>query len=680
MAPKLAHLAATADGSPNPMSTTLDVPSPGPGPAGPPPPGAHRSPATPAPATAADRAPRWYATGSLAAVFTWLAGTVVAFAVVRLGRFDPMSVRAATMPVSLGGFGFAVLLALAWRRGSDTIMGVMAGAYGAWVALTMRAALKGTPFGYGGLVGDARRITAQAARYATTWHSADASLPGQPSDYPPLYTWLIGRASAATGTPAWQLVGTVQAVMMSATVVAAFLLWRRLVSAPVALVLATLAFVADANPIKPYEVITLAVGVPWLLGTFANPPRGRLHWLVSGVVGGLIAITYQAHLVYMSLGVAALAWWTYRSEARPRRYLGYLARVAGTAVVVSSWYVVPYLYATATQPSSFSSDTYQSAMLGSNPLPLPFMGFASAAGVVELIGLVGLVWLYRRVWWARPLSALLLGTYAFIVVASLRFAVTGHNMFFHYAAGTVAGLLVTAGVLTVVDAVRLLTERGADADGAVGPGPLAARTATLRRVVAVVTVGFVASQALAAWHTWSPTIVPAAGWPHVAADATKPADLAQQETPPDGSTLPYGPVVTAASPTVDGWLPVDLISAAVTTRLGANARPVIVSADDRLFAYLPWYQWVAFSPTTSPGLAQWAKRDAFIRSLATQSDPTRFAEMCAHTPFGAIDAFLLRTSGTGLRWRDLTFSQGQFSGQFDQVPLPNDYVLYVRRS
>lgn len=46
---------------------------------------------------------------------------------------------------------------------------------------------------------------------------------------------IVGRVAALAGRQAWGLLGTAQALLISAAVLAAFLIWRRLVPAHVAL-------------------------------------------------------------------------------------------------------------------------------------------------------------------------------------------------------------------------------------------------------------------------------------------------------------------------------------------------------------------------------------------------------------------------------------------------------------
>jgi hypothetical protein len=606
----------------------------------------------------------------LIALVTWLVGLAVALAIVKVANADPVSTRGQSLPIGVGIAVFGVLLLALWRFGGrfgSALTGVVVGAYASWVALLTKAALNGTPMSYGGMVGDAHRITAQAAKYATSWGSTDVFQPNTPSDYPPLYTWLTGRASALLGEPAWQLMQNTQVLWLSATVLVVFLLWRRLVPPPLAALIAMLAFVNNNNPIKPYELITLAVMVPWILATFGNPPRQRMHWLPAGIIGGLIFLTYQGYLVFMGLGVLAIIWWTWRGDADRRAYLMHLVKVAATALVVASWYLIPYVWASLTRPTgSFGSDTFQSGIIVTDPVPLHFFD-VTPAGVLQLIGLIGLVGFLTSSWWARPLAALLVGTYVFFALGAVRFVLTGHTMFYQYSIPATVAVTLAAGVLTISELLTMVVEHRF--------GPVA------RRVAVLLAIALVASTSLTLWRSWMPTPVLDAAKPPVAVGATRPADLAFLEPLPDLNASKYAPPGQTA-----GGVPVTAIESAVRGRYGSTYRPMVVSADERLFAYVDWYAYVAQSPTASPALDQWAQRAAELNRLAAITDPTQFAAHAADSAFGPIDVFVLKRvkdadgTDTGqLAWRTGTnYAPDQFYSGFDRVDLPNDFVLFVR--
>ena len=112
---------------------------------------------------------------SLAALITWIVCLPVAFAAATLGTADPFRLRVAMVPVVVLVV-VVVVAGLASRRlPADLASGIGAGLAGGWVAFTLRAAVHGTPYPFGGLGSDAGRMAAMANRYASTWHSATGS-------------------------------------------------------------------------------------------------------------------------------------------------------------------------------------------------------------------------------------------------------------------------------------------------------------------------------------------------------------------------------------------------------------------------------------------------------------------------------------------------------------------------
>src|SRR5689334_11707545 len=157
---------------------------------------------------------------SLAALITWLVCLPVAFAAAAIGQGDPFRLRVAMIPVAVLVAGVLAVGLASRRLPADLASGIAAGLFGGWVAFTLRVAVHGTPFGFGGLGSDAGRLAVMANRYASSWHSSDGIVPSVPSHYPPLFPWLVGRLSALVHVPAWRLLGPAGATALSFPVVA----------------------------------------------------------------------------------------------------------------------------------------------------------------------------------------------------------------------------------------------------------------------------------------------------------------------------------------------------------------------------------------------------------------------------------------------------------------------------
>src|SRR5690349_811156 len=259
---------------------------------------------------------------SLAALMTWLVCLPVAFAAATLGPADPFRLRVAMIPVVVAVLGVIVAGVASRRLPADLASGIGAGLFGGWTAFTLRTALHGTPFGFDGLGSDAGRLAAMANRYATTWHSSDGIVPSVPSHYPPLFPWLVGRTSALVHVPAWQLLGPAETITLSFAVIAGYVLWRYLAPGPVALAVTLPVLLCFSLPVKAFEILALVVFVPGAVATFGEPPRGRrLHWLTAGLIGGLSILLYWAFIMFVALGVLALAVVTWRASAERGRYV-----------------------------------------------------------------------------------------------------------------------------------------------------------------------------------------------------------------------------------------------------------------------------------------------------------------------------------------------------------------------
>jgi hypothetical protein len=598
------------------------------------------------------RGPWWRSSGAFA-MGTWLVMLPVSLAAPRLLDVNPVSVRGAIAPMVVLSLLVAGAMAVLWRRrASDALVGVLAGVYSAWFVFMGRAMLYGTPFGYSGLDGDAKRIVAMAVRYTTTWAATDAITKGAPAEYPPLFAWLVGRGSVITGIPPYHLIAIAQILVMSLAVLFAFVLWQRLVSPLAALGISMVVLVGYDAPDKPYEVIALTVVVPWILLTFAHPPRSRMHWLPAGLIGGLMVLTYQGFFVFAGIGVLILMWRTWRAAEKQVAELRRFAYIALTAFVVSSWYVLPYVWGILTLPTQVTSDTYQIHTYLTDPIPLPFLQ-PQPSSLLLLTGLAGLVWWRNALWWAKGLGILLLGTYAFDAVGVIRFVLSGHNMFAHYSGPLVAEILAAAGVLTLAQVLVTLVARF-DAP-------------RVRSFALVFSAVFAITLSLGYWQVWR-------------RDLGRPLALADN---PMTEPLPGGGLPKYAAPsTRQHWLPIWQIRDEVEARYGVGYKPTVLTYDERIFAYLPWYLYMQPGAAVSGTFVQFDKRSAAMEALQNETDPARFAELVRTMEFGPIDVFLLKEDPDGKwRWRGITrFDPKIFdSAAFDVVRLVNGYVLVIRK-
>jgi hypothetical protein len=586
---------------------------------------------------------------------TFLLGAPIAYVVAHVGGSSTNGPRTWSLPIAACLLGGVILGFAALRRLPAWVTGATAGLAGAWAMLAMSTLFSGTPFPPFGLLGDAGRLVALATRYSVTPFSSDAWVPGYPGDYPPLFPWAVGRVSALTGFEAWKLVGRAEFFVTAAAIVVGFLLWRRIVSDWTALLITLALFSTTALPQKAYEVIALVAFIPWLLSTAVRPPRGRMHWLTAGIIGGLIFLSYFAWFIFGILGLAAIVVTAWRNEPNRRAYVLYLLKIVAVAVVLSSWYLVPYIEATLQHGSDSLGDINGSG--GGWDDMFAFLNF-SLPGVLALIGLVGLLVLVRTTWWAKPLLALALGTFLYRVLNVAGLVLTNHSQLSQYAGRLVNGVLWVAGVLVLVHAVPRLANRFS--------------WTPPRNLIAVglaVLIGYIGL-------TFTALYLPSG------AQGTYTV-RAYGEPYPDGHYLEADPTLRT------DWFPVAPVQQAVEAVYGPNVHRVSLSVDDRLYAYLPWPGYLS---TDRIGMfIKWDQRFAELQKLAATKNPDAFAAASANTAFGPIDIFILKAEGGSWNFSAaLGFNGGKGTvsfepEQFDQAhwvvrtDLPENIVVAIRR-
>ena len=610
---------------------------------------------------------------SLAALVTWLVCLPVAFAAASIGRGDPFRLRVAMIPVVVLVAG-VIIVGLASRRlPADLASGIAAGLFGGWVAFTLRVAVHGTPFGFGGLGSDAGRLAAMANRYATYLAQQRRDRAVGAVELPAAVPVAGGprvRAAPRAGLAAAEPGGGHHAVLRGDRRLPAMA--PCLLPGPLALALSLPVLLCFSLPEKAYEILALAVFIPWAVATFGDPPRGRLHWLPAGLIGGLSIVLYWAFIVFGALGVLALAVLTWRASPDRARYVRHVALTILVAVAVASWYWIPYLGWGLLHGSSQVEYQYQGGGIQNSPLlflsPTPL-------GVLELIGVAGLVWWRGRVWWGRPLLLLTVGIYAYWLLGLASFVVAKHHLLLQDTPRMTNLLLATAGVLTIAQAAPGVVRR-------LSVGTVPAGLPALALCLLTIWTGFTA------WQAWMP------GGPTSPTGLLQPPVNSQRNdtTAAFTSPLPGGSYPRATPRGMrNPPFPTGIIQKDVASVLGASAAPVTLSASEQLFAYVNWPGYIGVTFGAAGIDTNWPARYADLEKLSRVTGPAAFAAAAsARTEFGPIDVFILeRTSPARWTWQPagspepaITFTPAQFSPDAFTVftNLPGNFVLVVRQS
>ncbi len=589
------------------------------------------------------------------AVVTWALTAPAALVWARRIDVDPMSEQGAFLPIGAGAVLLVLVGVLAWQPfATRWISAVAAGLFAAWVAFALQVGLIGTPFGYAGLQSDNGRMTAAVVRYSATAWSSDTFVEDVPSEYPPLFPWSVGRLSLLTDTPAWRLVAPAEVLLLSFGVVVGFVMWSRLVQPPVALACSAVSLLVYGVPFKPFTTVALVVVVPWLIATFTHPPRGRLHWLPAGVIGGLVVLTYHGWITFAFIGVLAVVVGGFRRAPDRRAHLRHVVLTVLVMSLVASPYLLPYGWALlTTEGGQALSDLALTAEI--TDTGFPFLE-VSILGALQLVGLGGLVWLRGTTFWAWPMLQLVLGAYAFWLVFGLRFVVTGHTTMFYYVARLNGELLATAGVLTLAYVGPVLLERGIQPPRGFGAAVVA---------VSLVWVGY------GYWQEWRPR-------PAMLGTQGDFSVMAHLEPSPTCTWPRYKPDIAWV-----GCLPAAQIRAEVESVRGAGDRPHTLSGDERLFSFLPWRAYMGVDRNAAGTLTRYDDRLAELVRLAGIRDPAELARATEDTEFGPIDVFVIGRVDEGRRWNFQTaeFRPRQFaSPAWKVVDRPEwPVVVIIRR-
>jgi hypothetical protein len=609
----------------------------------------------------------WGTHSGLWALLTWLLCLPAAFALPDVVARSPFGERGAAVPIVAGVALLAIVSYLQRRYPRGPMAGVATGAFAGWVVLAMHTGLHGSPFGF--IDGDTVRLSAMAERYTTTLHSSDGIVGAVPSEYPPLFPWLVGRAAVLMAVPAWQLLGPAETLLSSAVIVAGFLLWRRLVCDWLAFAAALTSFAVFLAPAKPYEWMALELVVPWALATFVGRQgRPRLGWLAAGALGGVQILLYQGYLMFFALGILALAVTGWHRAARRRVYLRHVAGTIVVSCLTGAWFLVPYLGWAVTHGLQMT-DRYQDPLIDANPFPFLTV---SPVGLLTATGLAGLITYRRRSWWAQPLLALTLSAYVYRFAAELQFIRNGHPMVFQYTIHAVTVTLAVAGLLTLTTAVPTLLAHLSLAPTRLG-GPAL--------TVLALWVGMLG------WADWVPGAAAAQGTlgtedSSILRSGYAPGNAFRQPLP-DGTYPRFAPAAGRWP-----WFPTDPIISDVDSVLGPGTTPLTLSFSEQLFAFEPWPGYIGVAANAAASTEHWFSRLAALRALARVRQPTTFAAASARSPFGAIDVFILQAQGAHWDWtpingpRPVQFTPAQFASSAFTVfrGLPDGVELAVRTS
>jgi galactan 5-O-arabinofuranosyltransferase len=593
------------------------------------------------------------------------AGLVIAVALVRLGpRYDPLGgfTRYALEVFVVVAVGLGALATWWGARSGHTwdadLIPALAGAIGAF---TLLAVLHGTPWGPGGLDGDAGFRTEFVTRLADSWTAADYTYRGLPAFYPPAYFWVLGRVADVLELEPWRIIkyGTIVSAVLVPLV--SYLLWRVIVPLRTAALISVVPLIVQQF-YAGYAWLAIFAIVPWWILAFYRLHRPNVvppSPILLGVIGGVIFMTYYYY--FFVVGLASIVFFAQAARASGTDIRAAVrAPIATLAIsaLVSAVFWLPLVLSVLSVPNPESLvNRYFSTHDG---IPnVPFMGDEAVVAFVSLVGFFYLV-LTATTPVSRALLALLGGAIALWLLGFVA-ALAGFPVVSQRSQVIIPVVLLTGGVLALqhlADVVR----------------PMVAVDQRRRISTAAVLAGVV--------------FAVVAGRSFVIAASDNGLIRRAHTTPlPDG-TLPWSAPDDASPETVSA----DAVRAVINERYVGDVPPVVLSTRIDVLALNTYYGFNQWHIYYAHPASQFRLRTEFLREVARLTDPARFAELTAANRFDAIDAFVLLDTGRAweFRFRDDNYPEGSTSGtvafppglfdpsDFDIVHL-DEYVVIVRR-
>ena len=481
---------------------------------------------------------------------------------------------------------------------------------------TLGIPLSATRLWLDGLQVDQLFRTQFLTRTATNFGYQDMNYLDMPTYYPLGWFWGGGRLANLLDMPGWEVYQPWALVSLATAAALLVPVWQALTgSLPLATSLAlantavTLSMAAD----EPYAAI-VGMGVAPAVVMAARAVRGS--WLA--VAGVAVYLGVSATMYTLFVGVTALIaivltihyFWT---RPRNQRDAGPFIRLAvmglgSMAIAAISW--GPYIYLVATADYEPSSVAQHFLPANGTEVPLPFFEL-SALGFFSFLGLLYLVLRSTR----RPLLIATVVLYAW-VLASMLMTLFGSTLLGFRIELPIALILSTAGFFAFADTDRTKVVRFFESRKI----NLSARQVSGAFTVVLVAASIGYAQQISATNEKEID--------HAYTDTDGYGERADQYAP--GSAKYFAEIV-----------------ATLDTAGHSPQQTVLLTDENSLLSYYPYYGFNAFTSHYANPMGQYTERNDTIKHWAQASfdelaDPQDFAAALEDTEWKGPDAFVFR--------------------------------------
>jgi galactan 5-O-arabinofuranosyltransferase len=497
--------------------------------------------------------------------------------------------------------------------------------------------------------GDMSFRTEYVTRFASSWHLHDYTLRGVHAFYPPAWFWLAGRTAALLGVVPWRIVAPFMVATIGVSLLVAFLLWRAVLRPAAALAAAigsSLVLPAGGGAHPPwftgwyssYSCCVAVVGVAWLAATWETVRRpglrGRL--VVLAVVGAVLALTY--YLLFMILVTALLALAVASRGQRATQISRALAVSAGVAAL-SAVFWVPLVAAVLrgqTTQGHYISPASLAVSLGLNgPIALAVLAVLGVAVLTLTV--------------ARPASqavaALLAGTFLFQLASAVTLFLL-RDQLEPYRALTMMWATFGAAVPVALDSFGTRAAPPGDVPASVWR--LHARTAAVVAAAAIFVLGGAQGTDLATGK--------------LSRRAHQRVDFA--------AATAISHYITGITHKRPDELTVLESFLGRPRRMKRKHVAGVPSPAGLMLVTEPYYGFLPLRARFQSPDAHLAQRIAVVRAAAACRRAACTTRVLTHSPFGPVDAVVLRRVKGGY----------VLYGQTDGFPLPRDVTIFFRPS
>jgi len=573
--------------------------------------------------------------------------SLVAIAGVQWPAFPSSNqLHALTTVGQVGCLAGLVAVGWVWRRGGRYRRLAQLGGLvfvSAFTVVTLGMPLGATKLYLFGISVDQQFRTEYLTRLADSPTLRDMTYLGLPPFYPPGWFWIGGRVAALTGIPAWEIYKPWAITSITIAVAVALVLWWRMIRFEYALIVttATAAVTLAYSSPEPYAAMITVLLPPVLVLTWSGlragvrdasaavdddghagvtpGPRAGGGWaavVAAGIFLGFAATWYTLLVAFSAFTVLLMALLLAGSRWRrggvkaafdPLRRLAVITVVAA-AIASITW--LPFLLRAARNPVSNTGSAQHYLPADGAELTFPMLQF-SLLGAICMLGTLWLVVRARTSVRAGALAVGVLAVYLWSLLSMLTTLARTTLLSFRLQP-TLTVLLVAAGAFGFIEAVRALTDRGADRGRGRG----------LERTM----VPVAGAIGLAAAIAFSQDIP----------DVLRP-DLTIAYTDTDG----HGRRGDRRPPSSEKFYS-DIDAAIVKVTGKPRDQTVVMTADYSFLSYYPYWGFQGLTSHYANPLAQFDLRAAQIEKWSKLKTPDEFIHALDTSPWPPPTVFLMR--------------------------------------